>query len=162
MLHLEQQWVSSVLRALSPAHGKFLPRIRGAKLHAEWSVCTFLARSRNCIMLLVAWHWIGNQICMGTKRIYIDLQLVSIFITKCIYLWSQGQPRWSEKLVLVVLISWLVKYLLTEIIHCLRLGYTTHCVWRTQLPCGVYWVTDDSWLWLHVSMIPYVGAPELQ
>ena len=41
-------------------HGKFLLRIRGVKLQAEWSVCTFLARSRNCIMLSVAWHWKSN------------------------------------------------------------------------------------------------------
>ena len=97
MLHLEQRWVLSALRALSPAHGKFLPRIRDVKLHADRSVCTFLARSRNCIMLSVAWHWIENQICMGTKRIYIDLRSVSIFITKCVYLWSQGQHRQSVK-----------------------------------------------------------------
>ena len=87
---------------LSPAHGRYLPRIRVVKLHAEWPVCTFLAESRNCIMLLVAWHWIENKICMGTKRIYIDLQSVSTSITKGIYLRSQGQPRWSEKLVSTV------------------------------------------------------------
>ena len=136
---------------LSPAHGRYLLRIRGVKLHAEWPVCTFLARSRNCIMLSVAWHWIENQICMGTKKIYIDLGWVSISITKCIYLRSRGQPMWSEKPVSVLLI------LVDKNHSFFEIGIYPHCVQYAQLPYGVFWVCYD----LHNTRTLFPFSPTL-